>query len=319
MEKEETVNMIETDQECMYSNANHLTIRNIKENYKRMEKGIVNQLYFKVPHGGTIGHHREKIWGEMFQNIVPGKFVIEQSVFIIDSYGNVSNEVDLAIFDQTYTPYIFRYGQLKFIPIEAVAVVIECKSTSMNKTTLKNWAVSIKALKTSRKSFVRTISNIACGETSSKNTQQATRPLRILCCLNEQAVKELLEEDEKLFDVVIRARSADDKLHIDWDNKKENLYDWYTSLNHGESSEEKENKKGNESEESSKEAWVGTVKNQTLDKYLIHHEGTELSLLTFNLQLNQLLMLINNPMFFPHIAYAEMFDKNGNVEEKKNG
>ncbi|MEH7643312.1 hypothetical protein V7198_16650, partial [Bacillus pumilus] len=32
-------------------------------------------------------------------------------------------------------------------------------------------------------------------------------------------------------------------------------------------------------------------------------------LLTLNFQLNQLLMLINNPMFFPHYAYAKLFQK----------
>lgn len=309
MKKEETKGKIETNQDAMYSNAKHSTIQNIKENYRRIEKGIVNQLYFKVSHGATIGHYREKIWSEMFKNIVPEKFVIEKSVFIIDSYGNVSNEVDLAIFDETYTPYIFRYGQLKFIPIEAVAVVIECKSTSMNKSTLENWVSSIKGLKTSPKSFVRTISKIACGETSPISTQTATRPLRILCCLNKE-LKQLLKEDKKLFDVVIRAKSKEDKLQIDWDDEKKSLYDWYVSLNHAEELTKQE--------ENSMDRWKDTVKKQSLDNYLIHYKDKELPLLTFNLQLNQLLMLINNPMFFPHIAYAEMFDKNGNVEEQEN-
>ena len=96
------------------------TIEKIKENYKKMEKNYVNQLFFQTTHGSTIGRYREKIWEEMFESIVPKKFVIEQSVFIIDSKGNVSNEVDLAIFDEMYTPYVFRYGEIKFIPIEAV-------------------------------------------------------------------------------------------------------------------------------------------------------------------------------------------------------
>ncbi len=85
-------------------------------------------------HGSSIGSAREDIWGQLFDMIIPKKFVIEHSVFlIIDSEGNVSHEVDLAILDETYTPYIFRYGRLKFIPIEAVAVVVECKSKSMRK------------------------------------------------------------------------------------------------------------------------------------------------------------------------------------------
>lgn len=109
----------------------------IKENYKRMETDYVNQLFFETSHGSTTGRYREQIWGKMFESIVPKKFVIEQSVFIIDSEGSISNEVDLAIFDEMYTPYVFRYEEIKFIPIEAVAAVVECKSTSMDKEALK--------------------------------------------------------------------------------------------------------------------------------------------------------------------------------------
>ena len=136
---------------------NNKIIKNIKENYASLEEGIVNQLYFAGHHGSTIGHYREKIWSEMYKNILPKKFVIEQSVFLIDSQGNVSNEVDLAIFDETYTPYIFRYYDLKFIPIEAVAVVVECKSTSMNAEQMGAWVQNISGLKTSssQQSFVR--------------------------------------------------------------------------------------------------------------------------------------------------------------------
>ena len=157
-------------------------ITQIKENYASLEKGIVNQLYFEAEHGATIGHYREKIWAEMFKRIVPRKFVVEQSVFLIDSRGKVSNEVDLAIFDELYTPYIFRYYDLKFIPLEAVAVVVECKSTSLNKENLESWAESISELKTSsdQRSFARLATKIAYGPV---DTQQATRPLRVLCRL----------------------------------------------------------------------------------------------------------------------------------------
>lgn len=286
------------------------TIRNIKENFERMEREIVNQLYFKAPHGGTIGRHREKIWGKMFKRIIPRKFVVAHSVFIIDSYGNVSKEADLAIFDETYTPYIFSYGELKFIPIEAVSVVIECKSTSMKQKGLEKWAGSIMSLKTSKRSYVRTLDKIARGEINSIPTQTATRPLRILCCLNEGIVNATLEEDDKMFDVVIRANADEEKMHIELDERKKSLYDWFISLNHADGLEERVEKL--------KADWETAVGDVELDDYRVRHKGEDLSLLTFNLQLNQLLMLINNPMLFPHIAYAEMFDRNGNEEGDKN-
>ena len=61
------------------------TIKNILKNYIQNEKALIDQLYFETSHGPTIGGFREDIWREMFEQIVPKKFVIEQSVFIIDS------------------------------------------------------------------------------------------------------------------------------------------------------------------------------------------------------------------------------------------
>ena len=276
-------------------------IKHIKENYKRLEEGIVNQLYFENEHSGTIGSYREKIWKEMFQSIIPKKFVIEQSVFLIDSKGNVSNEVDLVIFGEMYTPYIFRYYNLKFIPIEAVAVVVECKSTSMDETKLWNWTRSITDLKTSssQRSFVRTINSITC---STVPTQTATRPLRILCCLNNREVS-LPKEKDKKFDVVIRARKSEKKLDIKWDENKENLFDWYQCINHAEGPKQQTD--------------GGKAAEHNLDEYKVKDGKEDLSLMSFNFQLNQILMLLNNPMLFPHLDYVEMFNNFSNMQNEE--
>lgn len=277
---------------------NSKIIKHIKENYKSLEEGIVNQLYFEGNHPGITGSYREKIWKEMFKGIIPKKFVIEQSVFLIDSKGNVSNEVDLAIFDETYTPYIFRYYNLKFIPIEAVAVVVECKSTSMTKTGLEDWSNSISDLKTSssQQSFARMATMIS----RSVPTQSATRPLRILCCLNER--EECLPEKNEKFDVVIRARKDEKKLSINWNEDKKNLFEWYQCLNHAEGTGE------NTKDISGKE----DLEKHDLHEYEVRDSMAELSLMTFNFQLNQILMLINNPMLFPHLDYVQMFNKFNN-------
>lgn len=273
-------------------------IKNIVHNYVQNEKALVDQLYFKTSHGTTIGGFREDIWRGMFEQIVPKKFVIEQSVFIIDSEGRVSNEVDLAIFDETYTPYIFRYGRLKFLPIEAVAVAIECKSTSLDQKNLKIWAENIAALTTSRESYTRIFGSIAIGEKKPNSTQTATRPLRILCCLNEGIINKSLDSGIKLFDFVIRASEENKNLTIEVDNSKGSLQAWYCALNHA---DEKQRCKSIED--------GSELKHIKLEEYQVSHKGKPVSLLTFNLQLNQLLMLINNPILFPHKKYASMFDK----------
>lgn len=297
------------------------TISNILHNYRQQEESMVKQLYFAHDkHGTTIGTFREDIWQGMFEQMLPKKFAIAQSVFIIDSYGQVSREVDLAIFDETYTPYIFRVGRLKFLPIEAVAVVVECKSTSLTKDTLTTWAECIAALQTSRVSCARMYSHIAVVKKEApavqdrpgkpKPTQTATRPLRILCCL-DTFQNEVLpgHGNEQIFDIVIRASKRKNRLCIHMD--KQNLQSWYLALNHVGYEKKKENE------------YVGAdgtgicsgteINDLTLANYAVG--DNDISLLTLNLQLNQILMLVNNPMPFPHQSYAEMFCQNAKEGE----
>lgn len=186
--------------------------------------------------------------------------------------------------------------------------VVECKSTSMDEKLLENWINSIEQLKTSNRSVVRTINRIVCGEKEPVSTQTATRPLRILCCLNQE-YKNLQEIVD--FDVVIRA--GEEKLDIEWSSKAENLYEWYTELNHAQ--EEKTLKE----EEKQESVSLQKAKDQKLDDYEVKFGEEKLSLMTFNFQFNQVLMLINNPMLFPHIAYAEMFNGKIGEEAKKEG
>lgn len=299
-------------------------IKDIKKNYQQEEKSIVEQLYFQhSKHGTTIGGFREDVWKEMFEQIIPKKFAIEQSVFLIDSNGKVSKEVDLAIFDEMYTPYIFKKGRLKFIPIEAVAVVVECKSSKYKSAELVKWSDSISLLKTSRNSIVRIQTGIATQNPPDRPfsyTQTSTRPIKILCCLRKTSFK----EDSgilKKFDIVIRGayrkveKIETPKLEIDYPGEKNDLKSWFQALNHsnrGENdpSDEKVNKNmGKDFIGEDKKGENGNVvTNHDITDYRIMHGKDEISLMSLNFQLNQLLMLINNPMFFPHKAYVDLFN-----------
>ena len=298
-------------------------VDNIIGNYTKMEESIVNQLglYYKL-HPLNTGISREDIWLQLFQMIIPKKFVIEHSVFIIDSKGHVSGEVDLAIVDNTYTPYIFQYGKLKFIPIEAVAAVVECKSSSVNfssvdkeqqernggseeeaekiASTLNNWCNKIKKLHTSRESIVRmatgivingVVENGSSGSNTSNtprpSTQTSTRPIRIFCGYETKASEKRLCE---LFDFVLLVKNGKLQIHA----KPYNLLKWQKELNHYES-------------EAKMQESCDKLVDCFLDDLKVKKDGKIVSLLTFNFQLNQLLMLINNPILFPHQAYARLF------------
>lgn len=293
-------------------------IKSIIKCYLQNEKVLVNQLFFKAKHGTTIGGFRENVWKSMFEQIIPKKFVIEQSVFIIDSNKQISKEVDLAIFDEMYTPYIFQYGEIKFIPIEAVAVVVECKSQNQDSKNLKQWAEKIETLETNLESYTRFATTITYPKghfenskhkhdpdtkqkkaTNFKATQSRTRPLRIFCCLNNNNINSTLENNKHLFDIVIRAFDKP-KLQVELDESYPTLQSWYLELNHY-----KHDKKNDDIIEQG-----DILKDVFIDKYKVNN----VPLLSLNLQLNQLLMLINNPIPFPHIAYAEMFNDLTNGE-----
>lgn len=304
-------------------------LKNIVENYKKWEEDIVKQLTFEWEHGTTIGGFREEIWKDMFERIIPKKFNIARSVFIIDSHENISNEVDLAIYDEQYTPYIFNYGVMKFIPIEAVAAVVECKSKDPDKNGLGNWAESITNLKTSQASIVRVVGSMIIGEDAEKiakikdfiednkksfDMQTSTSPIKILCYLPDSETDDI-KECEKCFDIVIRAAGKEEKkLDIIFnEGEVNNLYDWYFKLNHT-----KENKsymeKNNGSEIENKN--INKLFKYQIADYEVSKNKEKLSLLSFIFQFNQLLMLINNPIFFPHLAYVKMF--NNHLEKEDN-
>ena len=288
---------------------NKTDINNIIENYKNMEKEIVNQLNYVVKHGTTLGSSREYIWKSLFERIVPKKFNIDRSVFIIDSYGNISKEVDLAIYDEQYTPYIFCYGTIKFIPIEAVSAVIECKSTGAEGKDLLAWLDSINNLITGTNSIVRLNLNINYGIdlNNERSTQTSTTPIKILCHMGISA------QSVKKFDIVVK---ADEKLRITFNEGYKNLFDWYLKLNHyyG-TNKDRENKlkEPNEKRKCDRDGIYKKLKCKRLEDYEVDKDNT---ILSFIFQFNQLLMLINNPLFFPHSDYVRMFkdanDKNEN-------
>ena len=292
-------------------------INDIKENYLKMERELVTQLNYDVTnHQLTAGTYREEIWADFFRKIVPRKFNIARSVFIIDSKENISNEVDIAIYDEQYTPYIFNYGLIKFIPIEAVAAVVQCKSRSLDKDDLLNWTNSIKNLQTSNDSIVRLATYIHIGKESICDAiQTATKPIKILCHIPTDETCNDDTNGREYFDIVIEAyqnsKSSKEQtqnnteyngnLKINFSD--ENLSDVLKNYNQADKKE-----LGNLKED--KKLKSETLANRKIADYDILKGKDKYTLLSFIFQFNQMLMMINNPMFFPHKAYVDMFNKN---------
>lgn len=330
-------------------------ISKIMENYKSRNDIICGELDLASVHGGTTGSNREDFWMNLFRDIIPQKFAMEKNVIIIDSKGNCSNEVDIAVIDNQYTPYVFKYGNLKFIPIEAVAIAIECKSTSWDKDSLEKWSTNIEKLEASSAGITRIVSGNAIGVTNT--SQKRTTPIKILASIRLNTDGETIEKIEDYFDFILTYKTPDSNddekkqkkrkrkkatkhiLHYEVPNANKKLGWWSEKLNnHDESDKEIEDKPLRIKVFGHKNPYIKSKLEQyntnnifesaeidiiekgedkdgnviedayyVIEDTLESLEIKENPLLSLNFQLNQLLMLINNPMTFPHFAYAKMF------------
>lgn len=79
-------------------------------------------------HPVTKGDASENSWLEMLNAYLPKRYVASKG-FIVDSQGNVSDQIDLIIFDRQYSPFIFKMDSMEYIPAESVYAVFEVKQT----------------------------------------------------------------------------------------------------------------------------------------------------------------------------------------------
>lgn len=325
---------------------NKKVIEKIKENYNNINNIICGELNLSSAHNGLSGSCREDFWTNFFRGIIPQKFAMEKGVIIIDSFGNRSKEVDIAIIDNQYTPYVFNYGNLKFIPIEAVAIVIECKSSEWNKNSVIEWSKTINKLESVSAGIVRIVQGNAISATTI--SQKQTTPIKILASMRKNPKNSTIKDIEENFDFILNYNSdGNGKFELEYKvpNESKKLGWWAEKLNNHKTTDEinEIEDKGIEitirSDESKKLETYKSVKSDEskkletyVDKYFSEKERKKRNedssfhngmlkiestladlkienniLLSFNFQINQLLMLINNPMPFPHFAYAKLF------------
>jgi hypothetical protein len=80
-----------------------------------------------LPHPGSKGDATEDNWLKMLKEHIPNRYQIVNKAFIIDSNGNVSDQIDLTIYDRQYTPLLYNRDNQRFVPAESVYAVFEVK------------------------------------------------------------------------------------------------------------------------------------------------------------------------------------------------
>lgn len=79
-----------------------------------------------IYHPGSKGDSLENAWIEWLRKYLPNRYSVDKAI-IIDHNGDTSQQIDIVIYDNWFTPFIFSQNGFHYIPAEGVYAVFEVK------------------------------------------------------------------------------------------------------------------------------------------------------------------------------------------------
>ena len=114
-----------------------------------------------IEHPGSKGDATEQHWIEFLRTYLPDRYKVDKAI-VIDSTGNVSEQMDVVIYDAIYTPFIFKQDGFIYIPAESVYAVFEVKQDV--KGYIEYAAQKVESVRTLKRT---SIGMVASGKTAS--------------------------------------------------------------------------------------------------------------------------------------------------------
>lgn len=91
---------------------------------------LQQEMYLKMQqqciHAPTKGDITEEAWRVFFNTYLPKRYSCNNA-FVVDYKGNISEQIDVVIYDEYFSPFIFNQNGVKYIPVESVYAVFEVK------------------------------------------------------------------------------------------------------------------------------------------------------------------------------------------------
>lgn len=130
---------------------------NIKKLFTALDEEMRMKLSSKIDeiyHPTAKGDESELNWIGLLRAYLPERYTVD-SGFVVDHKGNISEQIDIIVYDRHFTPFIFRGENVVYIPAEGVYAIFEVKPHFDQKN--YNYAVeklkSVKTLKRTSASF----------------------------------------------------------------------------------------------------------------------------------------------------------------------
>ena len=106
----------------------------LAEVFLHLQKQMLADLYASqvFEHPTSCGATIEQHWIKLFNRYLPERYRAT-SAFIVDSAGQRSRQIDIAVYDHFYSPLLFHHESGPHIPAESVYAVFEVKQTLISK------------------------------------------------------------------------------------------------------------------------------------------------------------------------------------------
>jgi hypothetical protein len=101
----------------------------LKQLFQGLQNQMISQLNTNrefITHAGSVGDALENAWIEWLQKYLPNRYSVDKAI-VIDFEGNTSHQIDIVIYDNWYTPFVFSQNGFHYVPAEGVYAIFEVK------------------------------------------------------------------------------------------------------------------------------------------------------------------------------------------------
>lgn len=104
----------------------HLELRELFESLQTELASSLRTSRSVMSHPTDKGRSTEISWLDMLRTHLPDRYSVD-SGRVVDSNGNLSDAIDIIVFDGQYSPLLFRRDNTCYVPAESVYAVFEVK------------------------------------------------------------------------------------------------------------------------------------------------------------------------------------------------
>ena len=197
----------------------------LKSLFGGLQSQMISQLNTNrefITHPGSTGDALENAWIEWLVNYLPNRYSVDKAI-VIDHEGNTSHQIDIVIYDNWFTPFIFSQNGFHYIPAEGVYAVFEVKPDI--KSNISYSAEKIESVRTLKRTSAgminsgielppRPLTKIIGGILASTNTYTHS---------NNTTITKLIKQEENLKGIDIGCIADYGSFYVDYNGTEDTV------------------------------------------------------------------------------------------------